>query len=63
MIFAGLSFIFAGDDSKKVASAWTRIYMGLLGLVIVLGAFAIIKLVEWFFSVTIISGDLVIPTI
>lgn len=63
MIFAGYSFIFAGDDPKKVSSAWTRIYIGLLGLVIVVGSFAIIKLVETFFGVSIISGGIDIPTI
>ena len=62
IIFAGLGFIFAGDDSKKVASSWSKIYWGLLGLVIVLGSFAIIKLVESFFNVSIISGGIEIPT-
>lgn len=63
MIFAGYSFIFAGDDPKKVSSAWSRIYWGLLGLVIVLGSFAIIKLVETFFGVSIISQGIKLPTI
>lgn len=61
MIFAGYSFIFAGDDPKTIAAAWSRIYWGLLGLVIVVGAFAIIKLVETFFDVKIIS-DFKLPT-
>ena len=63
MIFAGYSFIFAGDDPKKISSAWTRIYFGLLGLVIVVGSFAIIKLAETFFSVSIISQGIKLPTI
>lgn len=63
MIFAGYSFIFAGDDPKKVSSAWSRIYFGLLGLVIVVGSFAIIKLVETFFGVSIISQGIKLPTI
>lgn len=62
MIFAGYSFIFAGDDPKAVSSAWSRIYWGLLGLVIVVGSFAIIKLVETVFNVTIISGGFQLPT-
>lgn len=62
MIFAGYSFIFAGDDPKKVSSAWSRIYWGIIGLVIVLGSFAIIKLVETFFGVTIISAGFTLPT-
>ena len=63
MIMAGLSFIFAGDDPKKVASSWSRIYWGLIGLVVVLGSFAIIRLVETFFNVSIISGNFQIPGI
>lgn len=62
MVFAGYSFIFAGDDPKKVSSAWSRIYWGLIGLVIVVGSFAIIKLVENFFGISIISGGIKIPT-
>lgn len=61
MIFAGYAFIFAGDDPKNIASAWSRIYWGLLGLTIVFGAFAIIKLVETFFNVQIISGNFTLP--
>ncbi len=61
IILAGLSFIFAGDDSKKVASSWSRIYWGLIGLVVVLGSFAIIKLVETFFGVSIISQGIQLP--
>ena len=61
MIFAGYSFIFAGDDPKKITSAWSRIYWGLIGLVIVVGSFAIIKLVETFFNVSIISQPFALP--
>lgn len=60
-IFAGYSFIFAGGDPKNISSAWSRIYWGLLGLVVVVGAFAIIKLVETVFDVTIISGGFQLP--
>ncbi|OGD93916.1 hypothetical protein A2697_04940 [Candidatus Curtissbacteria bacterium RIFCSPHIGHO2_01_FULL_41_44] len=61
MIFAGLRFIFAGGDEKAIASAWGQIYWGLIGLVVVVGAFAIIKLVETFFNVQIISGQFNLP--
>lgn len=62
MILAGLSFIFAGDDPKKVEAAWAKVYWGLIGLVIVVGSFAIIKLVEIFFGITVISGGFQLPT-
>lgn len=60
-IFAGYRFITAGSDEKAVSSAWSQIYWGLLGLVIVVGAFAIINLVETFFDIKIIS-DFTFPT-
>jgi len=61
-IFAGYRFIFAGGESKNITAAWSQIYWGLLGMAVVLGSFAIIKLVETFFNVTIISGNFQLPT-
>jgi Na+/serine symporter len=61
IIFAGFRFILAGGDEKAIASAWSQIYWGLIGLVVVIGAFAIIKLVETFFNVQIISGQFQLP--
>lgn len=55
-IIAGLRFIFAGGDSKSVGQAWASIYWSLIGMIVVLGAFAIIKLVEAFFGINILSG-------
>ena len=60
-IFAGYRFIFAGGESKNISSAWSQIYWGLLGMAIIIGSFAIIKLVETFFGVTVISGPFNIP--
>ena len=55
-IIAGLRFIFAGGDSKSVGQAWSSIYWSLTGMVVVLASFAIIKLVETFFGISILSG-------
>lgn len=55
-IIAGFRFIFAGSDEKAVGSAWSQIYWGMIGMTIVLGSFAIIKLVETFFNVTIFTN-------
>lgn len=62
IIFAGFRFITAGSDSKSVSQAWSQIYWGFIGLIVVVGAFAIIKLAETFFGVTIISGGFQLPT-
>ena len=55
-IFAGYRFITAGGDEKSIGSAWAQIYWGLIGMLVVLGSFAIIKLVEIFFDVNIITN-------
>lgn len=61
MILNGLRFILAQGDEKTVASAWTQIYWTLIGMVIIMGSFAIIKMVETFFGVSVLSGDLKLP--
>ena len=62
-ILAGLKFITASGDPKGISEAWSRIYWGIIGLVVVVGSFAIIKMVELFFKIDIISGGLKLPTI
>lgn len=63
LLIGGIRWITAGGDEKAVASARNMITAALIGLVIVLVAFALIKLVETFFGVSIISGGVEIPTI
>lgn len=41
IVLAGLSFINAGGDPKKVAAAWEKIWMSFLGLVIIVSSFLI----------------------
>ncbi len=60
-IINGLRFILASGDEKTVASAWTQIYWTLIGMVIIMGSFAIIKMVETFFGVSILSGEFKLP--
>ena len=40
-IFAGFEFINAGGDSGKITQAWNKIWQSLLGLVIMIAAFAV----------------------
>ena len=56
LLIGGIRWITAGGDEKAVGSARNMITAALIGLVIVLVAFALIKLVETFFGVSIISG-------
>ena len=60
-ILAGYRFITASGDEKTISSLWQQIYFGLIGLVVVIGAFAIMRLVETFFGVDIISGTFLLP--
>lgn len=41
LVLAGYSFMSAGDDSKKVASAWAQISQTLIGLAFAAGAFVL----------------------
>lgn len=43
-IIAGYSYMNASGDSKKLSAAWDRIWQSLLGLVIIVGSFAIASL-------------------
>jgi len=63
LLIGGIRWITAGGDEKGVAAARGMITSALIGLVIVLVSFAIIRLVEVFFDVTIISGDVTVPGI
>jgi hypothetical protein len=41
LVFAGYAFMSAGDDPKKVAGAWGKIYLSLLGLAVSAGSFVL----------------------
>lgn len=41
LVFAGYAFMSAGDDAKKVAGAWAKIWQSMLGLAIAAGAFVL----------------------
>ena len=56
LIIGGIRWITAGGDEKAVAGARGMITGALIGLVIVLVAYALIRTVEIFFGVSIITG-------
>jgi hypothetical protein len=41
LVLAGYAFMSAGDDPKKVAAAWAKIWQTMLGLAIAGGAFVL----------------------
>ena len=44
LILAGYAFMSAGEDSKKVAGAWSQIYQTMIGLSVTAGAFVLAAL-------------------
>ena len=63
LLVGGVRWITAGGDEKAIASARSTITAAIVGLVIVLLAFAIIRVVEIFFVTNIISTGVNIPTV
>jgi hypothetical protein len=64
LLVGGVRWILAGGDKQAVEGARNMVTGALIGLVVVLAAFAIIRLVEIFFGIQIITGPtLVIPNI
>lgn len=63
LLVGGIRWILAGGDEKSVEKARNTITAALIGLVVVLVAYALIRLVEAFFNVTIISGTVRIENI
>lgn len=64
LIVGGIRWMMAGGDEKAVEKARGTITSALIGMVVVLVSFALIKLVETFFGITIIStGNIQIPSV
>ena len=61
LLVGGIRWILAGGDEKSVEKARNTITAALIGLVIVLVAYAIIRIVEVFFNVSLITGNVSIP--
>lgn len=57
-IFAGFRFVTSGGDEKTVSQAWSSIYWGIIGMIVVMSSYAIVRLVEIFFGITIFSDGL-----
>lgn len=49
IIIAGFQYMTAAGDSKKLSAAWSRIWQTLLGLIILIGSFAIAALIGYLF--------------
>jgi hypothetical protein len=56
LFIAGFAMINAGGDPKAMTAARSRITNAIVGLVVVIGAYAIIKIVEAALGISILSG-------
>lgn len=58
MIVGGITWITSGGDKQAIESARSRITNALIGIVIVLSIFAIVKIIEIFFGISLLAFDL-----
>jgi hypothetical protein len=49
IIVAGFSYMTAAGDTKKLSSAWARIWQTMVGLIILVGSFAFAVLIGYLF--------------
>lgn len=61
LVIGGIRWILSGGDKAAAESARGTLTAALIGLIIVLAAWAIMWLIEQLFGVTIVSGTLNIP--
>lgn len=47
LVVAGFMYVSGGHDPKQTAAAWQKIYMSLIGLVLMVGAYAIAGVIGW----------------
>jgi hypothetical protein len=57
-IWGAVSWILSGGDKAKIESAKGKITSALVGLVLMIATFAIVKLIETFFGINILSIDI-----
>lgn len=51
-LIAGFNFLTAAGDPKKVAAAWERIYLSIIGLVVIIASFVLAAVVGF-----VVFGD------
>lgn len=63
LIWGGLQWILSGGDKENTQKARDRITHALVGLAIIAGAWALMKLIEFFFGISIVStGGIQLPS-
>lgn len=58
IVISGIQWITSGGDKNAVEAARGRLTQALIGIVILFSAFAIVKLIEGFFGISILTLDI-----
>lgn len=58
LIWGAISWILSGGDKASLEGAKNKITNAIIGMVLMIGSFAIIKLIESFFGIKILSIDI-----
>jgi hypothetical protein len=58
LVFGALQWIFSGGDKGALEAARGRITSALVGIIILFSTFAVIKLIETFFGINILTIDI-----
>ncbi len=62
LLFGGVRWLSSGGDPKGTQSARDSITTALVGLIIIVSAYGVIRIVEAVFGLTILSGNIKFPT-
>lgn len=58
LIWGSITWILSGGDKAGLEASKSKITNALVGIVLLIGTFAIVKLIEMFFTVNILSIDI-----
>lgn len=61
LILAGYGFLSAGDDPKKMAAAWAKIWQSMMGLLFIVGSFVLAAIFGYLLFRN--PGALLMPTL
>lgn len=56
LILAGVQYLTSGGEKVQVETARNRITFAITGLVIIVGSYALIRIIETIFGISIVSG-------
>ena len=61
LVWGGLEWIMSGGDKTKTEQARNRITAALVGLAIIAAAYAVMKLIQYFFGLNVLDGGVTLP--